>query len=1248
MSTGTEQRERFPAALEAGYFQVDELAFEHRVAMTAALARQLRFIDLGNQDAGNWSPLFASDVTLVLARIASIDLYALQSGFLRDFESAPLEQLAHQVVALAHWLDLWFKSLAGDGDHAARAMRERIRQLVEQQLGEDLRWVHRHFGGRRWQGQAIAHRQHRLAEIWAHDRPLLAAGASQRSERELLRERYFAFLSAIDGVQNLARELLPATLHSGTHEPAAGLFIAFLKLYESVQHTLNRFSARHVDFYYRDCLGFSPADPAPDRVHLACLRDARAAGEVSVPAGTVFDAGKDAAGRPVRFRSDEAVVVTDARVAALCTLRLERDALISPEREFGFVTRAKATRLAPDGSTAWPLFGGGRARAADDARIGLAVASPLLLLREGEREIHLELRLPSSGDAPALEALVDEVAGARGADALRDAFGRLLGRWLLSDGTELSAAQWQRLRDAARRELGGELPAPAAAGDPLGLLNGSGLPERALMFERVFQGLFKLQLSAADGWLDASDAHVARAPGGGLAISLRLRPEAPAIVGCDPVLHGAGWPTRLPLMRLEVGTQGRLYPYSLLAALPLAEAMLRVSASGVRDVMLYNNLGRLDPGKAFNPFGPLPVLSSYLIVGAQEAACKNIRRLALHIEWGGLPIDAGGFDTYYRGYGAEQREGSFTAALSLLRDGQWQGCSGVSAQQPLFAGLDDTGHLLPAITIEVDPGSVRKNCRASTEDWSAGTMPRNGLCRLQLSGPRGAFGHAAYPVVLADVVTANARTKRPQPLPNPPYTPLIERLTLSYEAASVIHLERDDGAQPGADTERLLHLHPFGIEALQTAAAGARHGLLPRFEQDGNLYIGIAATDPGGTLTLLFQLRESAAEATPRPGRSRITWATLAGDQWRPLPPARVLADSTQGFLTSGIVTLDLPRDLTCDNGVMPAGLYWLRLSAADGFEGFASLQSVQAQALHASRVMPEGAVALAALAEGSITQPVSSLPGLAAVAQLGPSAGLRAAEDQRALYTRAGERLQHKQRASNAWDVERLLLARFPEVFKVRCLSADAAGGPPGQVLAVVVPQVPRNQPALALAAPRFNAVELRRMADYLAGLSSPFARVQVRNPAYERIQLRCAVGLQRGAHEGAALQRINQAVIEYLSPWFDGGYGPRFDWLVRSEDLEARLRALEGVAFVTQLSLLSVACSDEAVYTLSDTARAPAGVGAGHVRARTPWSLALPMATHIVGAAESFPDPAPLVTGVSRLAIGSTFVIGAGGEAA
>ena len=104
MPDGTQQDERAPPALQEGWFRVDELRLEDRVAMSAGMASQLTFYDLQHRPAGTWGEMFADDEALALARIMSIDRAALQARFLRHFDAAPLEHLATQVVTLAGWM----------------------------------------------------------------------------------------------------------------------------------------------------------------------------------------------------------------------------------------------------------------------------------------------------------------------------------------------------------------------------------------------------------------------------------------------------------------------------------------------------------------------------------------------------------------------------------------------------------------------------------------------------------------------------------------------------------------------------------------------------------------------------------------------------------------------------------------------------------------------------------------------------------------------------------------------------------------------------------------------------------------------------------------------------------------------------------------------------------------------------------------------------------------------------------------
>ena len=92
-----------------------------------------------------------------------------------------------------------------------------------------------------------------------------------------------------------------------------------------------------------------------------------------------------------------------------------------------------------------------------------------------------------------------------------------------------------------------------------------------------------------------------------------------------------------------------------------------------------------------------------------------------------------------------------------------------------------------------------------------------------------------------------------------------------------------------------------------------------------------------------------------------------------------------------------------------------------------------------------------------SIEGLVEPMPEIASIEQPYPSFGGRAAEEDRAFYTRVSERLRHKQRASAQWDYERLVLERFPQIYKAKCLAADVTKNPddPGRVEVIVIPDI-------------------------------------------------------------------------------------------------------------------------------------------------------------------------------------------------
>lgn len=1350
MRHGTRQDQRLPPALREGYVLPDEFDLSQRLRMSLLDAAGMTFTGAASGEHTHWSELLQQDEAFLLADCAAMPLAAQQQAFLAELEWATEAELWATVRTFAVRVDGWRQCLAVAESSAARLVGQTLVELLCKGVGALLAHAQSVCAGNatpplrlRWLDTA-SDTAKRLAQ-----RP----PATSSARRQLLRRTWLALAHAVEGLQPRAVQALQGSLDSGRHGPAAALLVAGVQLFHYTRAPLNAFPDRLVEFYLQRVLHLRGRGARPESLHLRLDRLPGFDGPVRIAPGQRFLAGKDGDGQAVVFAADYGLDVRPLRVCALHTLRVERDALISPEHELDCATRLKAQTLplaapgTPDPPT-WPLLGGAsRMGLAEhhEARIGLAVASPLLRLGEGRREIRLLLQLahpaeadpalaarlrqpadtrssewlaevfaayarieadhhpprPRSEPPPPLDpAALSEAAWARGSEFERDVelaflaaaalactradifaerLGRLFAAWLAARDENLRRVDLDALRALATRLLPDTAGREVALDDPLILIHPpraqafrDALPNRELIFSRVFAGCWQAQLSTESGWFDAVDLYLQRAtPGsddspfaGALELTLALGPDQPAIVPCTPQLHGSQWPAQ-PVLQLQLRSRTRMYACSLLQQFALRALDLEVSVRGLREMVLYNHLGRLDPSKPFQPFGPTPTQGAYLVLGSNELVCKPLQNLSLQITWLGLPRDRDGMAAHYRGYPGNWGNEVFRLQPQVLLDGQWRSAS---PDVPAFATAPGRDRLLAQQAWETPGAVLRRLHRPAPLPPGAGPAlygldSRNGFFRFALVDPPEAFGHALYPRLLTEALSRQAREKRhTQPLPCEPYTPTLETATLSYRSAQPLPLDAPTDRDPAADplAPSVFHLYPFGIQRVGMRGQ-APPFLLPRFDHDGQLYIGLQGEDPQGLLSLFFQLhREDAAERWLEPA-PRLHWAVWCHGSWRELDRRRQLADDTLGLLRPGIVQLDLPADMARGCPQLPGDCYWLRLGADWGFDQLAGLHAVHAQAVRATRVLrPDADDGLLTLPPGSVRGPEQPVPGLAATLQLDVSEGGYPADRPESLRLRAAERLRHKQRAVTAWDYERLLLDAFPEAVQAKCfphhearLGDDHGLGQAtmaeraGQVLVVVVPAPRQGAVFDATQAPRLDAATLAAMQAHLQARAPAGSQVLVRNAAFERLQVRCALTLAPGVHTGAALRALNRRLVEYLSPWRPGGLGPDFDWEVCANELEALLRAQAEVAQVGPLSLLHIVSNDSRFHALrdtaSDTASEVADANARRVRPIQPWSLVLPTPSHLLEPCEAAgAEAAARVTGIQQLQIGNTFIVG------
>ena len=1245
VTDGTDQRQRSPAAFQPGYFNVDEMSFETLLSMASEYASAFNYFNAENQKEGSWADLFHANEVVIMALISTCDVKQIESDFNR-ISVSNLSAPAEYIVGVAAMLDFWLQRLASATTEPGLLLRNNIHDVIKTALLPEL---HQAAEMTYQQGDKFHAEIAGLSSVWA----IAVEGEGCRfpyAKREpnrsdvasQLESALLKMTAAIRHLKTVVAEGLPSSMEGQSHEPAIGLFMVFLRLYETAQKRLNRFTSRHLAFYYRDCLKTSPRKREAESYYLEFEPSATATPFI-IDQEAAFAAAKQPTSSSRHYYLNMPLLVRRATVSDLRTLYFQRNPLVSPECELGYVTRIKSDqRTLPFSSAAMsmPLFGGlkkgGRQSGTSDATVGLCIASSVLALKEGRREVELtiDFELP---DEVSMNHIFRAATEIKSATEFKRWFGRVFSYYLLSG---------ERFLNKDRKEQITHLIA-AHGGDAVHtkLLSRSWHD----LFYSLLCRPFLISLSGESGWLTIKEYLVSPAieddsgVNSGLKIKFSLGHNVESIVPCNAEAHGGGRAENLPVMNISPDSEASFFSYSFLSTLAVKRVELNVSVSGVRDLVLSNQLGRLDPAKPFAPFGPLPTRHSYLVIGSREAAGKQITKMSLALEWGGLPSQPGGFSRYYDGYDFVPHTSSFEANITVLQDGHWM--PGHADMQPsvrLFKSGND-GVVSESNVLDVSAVDYFKPLEKSEiiERYEYSNSTRNSFVKLQVTAPKNGFGHADYPLLLTRILTENARLKSPRSAPNAPYTPTIRQLSLNYQARSLISLEGDAALGGGQGDDQIFHLHPFGVEKIYPVATKRKVRLFPKYEESGYLYVGIDTSTLVGELTLFFKLDEDAAGYF-QSHQPAIHWRCLTEDGWVLLEKSRVLSDTTVGFLMSGVVTLNLPEGMTTKSLLMPQGKYWLQVSISDNQLGFSGLRSVQTNVALLSQRGAENSSD--ENIENNDWCSIRKIPGLAAVHRLSSPFGGRRAEGESEFQTRVSERLRHKGRASTVWDYERLILERFPEIYKVKCFPNtvyQVLKPRPGNILIVVVPHIQRD--ALGPCGKGVvNSAVLASIQKYVRKLSSSFVNVNVVNPAYERIQVRCSVKFSDDINAGGFyINRLNQAINDYLCPWCDVGYNARFGWTVRGDDIESFIRELSYVDFVTNFSMLHVVEEPNNKFVLDDSAK----LSSRHeaiIKPYYPWSLAIPMNDHFIETTATVEPIRAKLTGVSELEIGSTFIIG------
>lgn len=692
-----------------------------------------------------------------------------------------------------------------------------------------------------------------------------------------------------------------------------------------------------------------------------------------------------------------------------------------------------------------------------------------------------------------------------------------------------------------------------------------------------------VQYSSAEGWCTVeADCCLA---GGQLHFNLVLDKDAAAPAPCAGDLHAVD--TEYPAIRLLMEPFSPVYAWA--KDVSFGGVMLKVSVCGIRNFVLYNDLGAVDTTQPFALFGLQAEKGAWFVFGKDELGLKRLKSASLRGSWQKIPDTRSAFDQQYAGYGVDAS--SFKVSVEYQEDNQLKQVGA----QPLFC-FDPDGALSPAdISVDFD---ARHALGGST------SYNKDGYFRVTLQAPEIGFGMEKYRTLFMQVMLENSKSKKPvQDIPEEPALPYLVDVELSYEAEAFASFSAP------SDGLRLSRIEEFTARATYPCTGGQWQPLAPAYPADDLQYFAFADAvgETGLRVYLDMVLPESRIPyGVARPGQSvTLAWEFWDGRSWRRLSPEMVVLEETGGLTQSGYVELSFGERVASE-WLDPDGHFWLRAAKSGDTEACLSLRNVWTNCVKAvaesgfEAPVPAGTIQKLAVDDARVAQ----------IAQPYASFGGQPKEDDDRQAARLTADFHHRHRAVTLEDYELLLLEECPEVDMVQGFSiARKAPGDPPRVCLVVYSRA--EDPRYYLSSPW----KLSEMAQTLKQYAPAGVQLQVTNPQYERLPVRCVATLQFNVEDkGKVMADLTKIIDRYFMPWQTDGDFPQSGKSYSCRELYARLVNHEDIQRIVSLEVGD-------------------GSGGDVICGREPWSVLLAESEIVL----LDPDD-----GIGGNGIGEDFVIG------
>ncbi|KAF2082371.1 baseplate J/gp47 family protein [Flavobacterium sharifuzzamanii] len=1186
-------------ALVPNPYLIDGRTEQDWLCFLAEFSKLINFYNDSNTIHGNWSPFLLKDPVFLMASISKTNYKKLHADYKNSCTeiqrlvqkenggipySNALNNLFDRITAIYKIIERWTHYMLRNNE--IYDLKTYILQEVKTKLSVDF-WAIQSFREYLYKlsvdGLSIASAP--LQDFNSFDKSIWFINKDKtpfwqvfgfETEHSVLREtssitafsldiltkigdKLFQFLETI--IHHAGKEFKKLNLKKG-HFPDTVLLRSFVNILKVQQDRMNGLSEKHLDFYYKDILKQTRLPAVADHTFL-CATLTKPTSVFTLPAGTLFNAGVDAQKNPILFSSQKNVNLNPATIASLHKLSYQN----KNNASYNLQTVVKPTEIQLDAENkaiSWETFG------SDDlslnpSLIGIGFASPMLLLREGERTINLTLEFDSSIDIKTLQEASYFLSTQK--------------EWL-----KLDLASTDFTADAKKQNtvftIKINLDPTVAAIEPF-LVNPDGLKSDWPMMKILFQDVPNPQ-------------------------------EPPKITSITIALKV----TDVKTFQLynDFGEINAKSPFTPFGPIPLVNANFIIGNNEILSKPLDSFIVEINWDKRPGNFEMYyKQYNDYLNPPNKDDKSTLLKKIKmLHPTKPSTLILP------------EFRNASFMVCFDIMQDKSWDGLKMTKIKSsdvdkvfipinevPQYVYLFDSepedanynvlstssscylyckpGASLSTIAtptaskiLKPDP-NIQKEALKFTEESSSGFI------KMTLSSPEYGFGSELYANVVASIALQNgnklamAKDKEVKDFiaaANVPFAPKIQTFSAIYNASVTYKLDGTAGDYPlqyfiyapfsnytvfDSETADQTKTNTFNTEIVGSSESNAVKGfpLYPSFNYNGALFIELDNLICDSTLNLYFELARNSTALT---NQNSLSYYYLSDSGWKNIQP---LSDQTSQFRCSGIIEIPIPSDCNNNSTIMPGNKNWISIAAVGNLSSFSKTTFMQTNGFNVQRTGTSFLTDTQSpqINANVITKPEIKIPEIGTIIQPFASFGGKAAEDKTDRNKRVSNSIKTKNRASTQTDYYTLIAENFDTVYYSKVVTKKSDNS----TNVYLIKKIASDNDSNAFIPLVTNALEIQ-VKQYLSANSSPFINLNVSNFNLEYVIINISIIVDPNYQKTLVNKNVNLALKKYLSPWISNCPSEiEIDKPLVDAKVSTFIQSIEGVLTVENVSFSS-----------------------------------------------------------------------------